>query len=304
MNFKQLEAFYWLTQLRNYNRVANALGLTQPAVSARISSLEDNLGVQLIDRSSAEFRLTDRGQQVAEYAEAFITLRDAMTDDISAPHPQHLSIGIVGTVASTWAPHFAKAVRDARQNCHIEFQVFSTADLSQKLRQGSIDLAFLMKGANVPWICDDFTLSYRMGWVARPEIANQIKGQISAKEFRHLPIISFSHKTGFRDSISELHPTFAPHHPLFTAYALSTVRDLVREGLGAAALPLAVIADDLKRGDLKEIEVQENLEDCEIVGSYIDTSKKQIHTDLLDLARQSAEAWAKGQNNYVSFTSS
>ena len=55
MNFKQIEAFYWLTQLHNHQRVADHLGLTQPAVSARIAGLEDMLNAQLIDRASAGF---------------------------------------------------------------------------------------------------------------------------------------------------------------------------------------------------------------------------------------------------------
>ena len=63
MNFKQLEAFYWLTKLQSYQRVADHICLTQPAVSARILGLEENLGVKLIDRSASEFRLTEQGHE-------------------------------------------------------------------------------------------------------------------------------------------------------------------------------------------------------------------------------------------------
>ena len=79
MNFKQLEAFYWLSQIRNYRKTADRLGLTQPAVSARILALESHLGKTLIDREAPEFRLTDQGVEVAEFALSFLNLQEAMT---------------------------------------------------------------------------------------------------------------------------------------------------------------------------------------------------------------------------------
>ena len=52
MNFRQLEAFVFVVQYRSFSKAAEELYLSQPTVSTHISSLEEELGVQLITRSS------------------------------------------------------------------------------------------------------------------------------------------------------------------------------------------------------------------------------------------------------------
>ena len=93
MNFKQLEAFYWLSQIQNYRQTAQRLGLTQPAVSARIQSLENDLGKTLIDRTAPSFRLTDQGIEVADFALQFLNLRETMNTRLLDKHKQRLAIG-------------------------------------------------------------------------------------------------------------------------------------------------------------------------------------------------------------------
>ncbi|UIY29852.1 LysR family transcriptional regulator [Neorhizobium galegae] len=96
MNFKQLEAFYWLTRLKSYQRVADHIGLTQPAVSARISGLEDSLGIPLVDRAQSDFTLTEQGYEVAEYAETFLNLSETLTSRLKSKQKD--------VIRSAWFP--------------------------------------------------------------------------------------------------------------------------------------------------------------------------------------------------------
>ena len=50
MNLRFVEAFYWIASLKSISRAAEKLHLTQSAMSSRISTLEDELGVLLLDR--------------------------------------------------------------------------------------------------------------------------------------------------------------------------------------------------------------------------------------------------------------
>lgn len=50
MNLRFVEAFYWVASLKSISRAADKLFLTQSAMSSRISTLEDELGVLLLDR--------------------------------------------------------------------------------------------------------------------------------------------------------------------------------------------------------------------------------------------------------------
>jgi len=61
LNLRFVEAFYWVVSLKSVTRAAEKLFLTQPAVSSRISALESELGVLLLDRRDKHFRLTLAG---------------------------------------------------------------------------------------------------------------------------------------------------------------------------------------------------------------------------------------------------
>ena len=77
-----------------FRKSADVCFLTQPTISARISSLEKELGVRLIDRNGREAFLTDYGKVFYKYASEMLETRNRATDCI-----QDLSREIEGMVA-------------------------------------------------------------------------------------------------------------------------------------------------------------------------------------------------------------
>ena len=63
MDLELLRTFLELHRTRHFGRSAEALSVTQAAVSSRLKSLEDRLGVRLFDRSTREMRLTPEGSR-------------------------------------------------------------------------------------------------------------------------------------------------------------------------------------------------------------------------------------------------
>ena len=57
MNLRFVEVFYWVASLKSISRAAEKLFLTQSAMSSRISTLEEELGVLLLDRADKQFKL-------------------------------------------------------------------------------------------------------------------------------------------------------------------------------------------------------------------------------------------------------
>lgn len=76
MDFKQLEAFVNVVDLKSFSKTAEKLYLTQPTISAHISSLEKELGVQLVVRSAKEALPSEEGKILYEYAQDMLALRD------------------------------------------------------------------------------------------------------------------------------------------------------------------------------------------------------------------------------------
>lgn len=77
MDFRQIEAFVYVIRYRSFSRAADAIYLTQPTVSSHISSLENELGIKLIDRSGKEIEPTKAGKIFYDYANNLINIRDS-----------------------------------------------------------------------------------------------------------------------------------------------------------------------------------------------------------------------------------
>lgn len=76
MDFKQIEVFINVAKHKSFSRAANAVFLSQPAVSSHISILEKELNVQLFDRTSKEVLLTPAGESFLRYAIEIINTRN------------------------------------------------------------------------------------------------------------------------------------------------------------------------------------------------------------------------------------
>ena len=74
MNIKQLEAFVRIVKNKSFSQTAKELYLTQPTVSSYISSLEEDLGVQLFTRTTKEVHTTSEGEQIYLYAKDIVNL--------------------------------------------------------------------------------------------------------------------------------------------------------------------------------------------------------------------------------------
>lgn len=83
MDFKQIEAFVTVVEQKSFSKAADICLLTQPTISARISTLEKELGVRLIDRNGKETYLTDYGKVFYKYAAEMLDTRDKATNSIN-----------------------------------------------------------------------------------------------------------------------------------------------------------------------------------------------------------------------------
>lgn len=93
MEIGQLEAFERASRDGNFTRAAESLGLTQPAISTRISTLEAELGGMLFERRGRELRLTPLGEQFLPYAQRMLSV---MADSLQVA--QNVKQGRLGEV--------------------------------------------------------------------------------------------------------------------------------------------------------------------------------------------------------------
>src|SRR5512138_964403 len=78
MDFDQLETFLEVARHTSFSRAAEKRFRTQPAISAQIRSLEDEVGAKLFDRSGGKVAVTAAGKVFQKYVEDMIEARRAM----------------------------------------------------------------------------------------------------------------------------------------------------------------------------------------------------------------------------------
>ncbi|MDO6713205.1 LysR substrate-binding domain-containing protein [Aliiglaciecola sp. 2_MG-2023] len=153
MNLHALRVFHRVAQLGSFSRAADALCISQPAVSKALKELEHQLGMQLIARASRgkKLALTEGGQSLFNHAKSIFAIEQAALEDVRARtglKQGTLVLGASTTIAGYWlAPYLA---RFTQQYPHIkvEVQVANTAQIEQALLACTIDLALVEGHAN------------------------------------------------------------------------------------------------------------------------------------------------------------
>src|SRR6476659_6663249 len=83
MDTKQLAAFCAVVERKSCSQAAERLGVTQPAVSLQIRSLEKRLGRQLLDRSGRRVEPTEAGLRLYRGAQRLLALEESVLQDVS-----------------------------------------------------------------------------------------------------------------------------------------------------------------------------------------------------------------------------
>src|SRR3954466_1004617 len=82
MDTRQLAAFCEVVDRKSFSQAAERLGVTQPAVSLQIRSLEKRLGVQLLDRSGRRVEPTEAGQRLYRNAQRMLAADDQLLEEL------------------------------------------------------------------------------------------------------------------------------------------------------------------------------------------------------------------------------
>ncbi len=139
-----MELFVELAKLRNFGRAAAALDITASTLSRRISSLESELGVPLIRRSTRSFALTESGQEFFERSRKIVAEATRTREEIGANFTNvsgHLRVGAPADLVTTLlAPVFAKY---CRENPSVSIEIIAT-QAQPDLTSDSLDIAFLV----------------------------------------------------------------------------------------------------------------------------------------------------------------
>ncbi|RAI00056.1 LysR family transcriptional regulator [Acuticoccus sediminis] len=146
MTLDQVRIFLAVAERRHVTRAAEALNLTQSAVSSAISALEAQHGVRLFDRVGRGIEPTEAGLTFMEAARSLLAQAETtklVLDDLASEMRGRLRITASQTVASYWLPRHLMALHDRHPGVEIDLTVGNTATAAAAVMDGTADLGFV-----------------------------------------------------------------------------------------------------------------------------------------------------------------
>lgn len=146
MNLRAFEYLLALEQQGGFHKAAAACHVSQPALSIQVKKLEDELGIQLLERGRAGFFFTPAGKEVL--ARARIVMRQvAEIEELATvwndPYAGSISIGAFPTLAPYYFPQIIDHLVDSYPNLQVNLVEEKTNVLIDRLNAGTLDAAFL-----------------------------------------------------------------------------------------------------------------------------------------------------------------
>lgn len=145
MELYQLRSFVTVAALGHVTRAAERLHVSQPAVSAQLKALEDELGVELFERTRGGVHLTAAGERLLPHAEAVLSAAQALRDEAGALVRDVAGTLRLGTVADAALTRLgellsASVERYGRLKLELHHEISGVA--LAKVRDGALDASF------------------------------------------------------------------------------------------------------------------------------------------------------------------
>lgn len=257
-----LELLLAVARHGSLGRAARELGITQPAASSRIRSMERQLGVALVDRSPRGSRLTDAGalvtdwaRRVVEAAEAF----DAGAQALRGRRDSRLRVAASMTIAEYLLPGWLIALRAQRPGTAVSLLAGNSAMVARRLLAGEADLGFV-EGLSVAEGLDGAVIGHdRLLVVAAPSHPwARRRAPLTPAELAATPLILRERGSGTRQVLdSALSACGGLAEPLLELASTTAVKAAAVSGAGPAVLSELAVTEELTARRLTAVPVEE-----------------------------------------------
>lgn len=252
----QVEAFLAVGTFGGFRRAAEALRLTQPAVSARIRALEDSLGVALFERGKHGFALSAAGRALRPHAERLlqaVALARQAVHDLRPAAGGALQIAAVLSICTYLLPDVLKRFQSAHPKTLITVRSGHSKDVLEMVLRGEAEVG-LARSLHHPGV---ETVSLRddpLILVARPAAWPAGQRRARLEEVADRPLVFFDRGSS---DWTLTHGLFrraglVPNVAL-EVETIETAKKMVERGVGFAFLPHLAVGRELRRRSLVAI---------------------------------------------------
>lgn len=295
-----LRYFVTVAEERHFARAAQRLHIAQPPLSQQIRKLEQQLQVELIDRSRRPIELTDAGMAMFHEAKLALTYGErafAAARRAASGHLGHLHIGALQAAVDGVLSYVMRTHRREFPDVKLELTELSTDEQVTQLVDHRIDVGFLRGPVDEPSlniqtliqdplaavVCDDHPLADR-GRIAPAELADQpfILWTRSAAPTTYADVVELFRRHGIQPHVVDESPR------------IKTILALVASGAGVALLPTSFI--NLSRHGVRFVPLCEPLPYRPLALAWRRGNRAPSIDRFLEVATRTAPAYVRDLN--------
>ncbi len=256
MTLRHLKIFVSVCEYGTITRTAEALHITQPAISHTIAELERYYSITLFDRINQRLVLTDVGKEVLSKAQEIVRGFDEFEDFVSSgSHSPKVRIGCSLTLGQTVIPAFLQLVRTQYPHIQPQVTIKLSVALEEALENGSLDFALVEGEVNSPYLTAIPFKQDNFIFVANTEF--EIPDHVTVEALCRYPLLlrerGSSSREFFERMLTKNHLRCEPAIDSANNQALVAA---LYASIGVALLPESYVEGHIGRGKFRKIEVE------------------------------------------------
>ena len=300
---RRLQVFHAVAKHLSFTKAAEALFMTQPAVTFQIRQLEEHFDTRLFDRAHGRIALTAAGQVALEYAERILGMSaelDTRLKEMSGQVAGPLLIGASTTIAEFMLPQVLGEFKSRYPGVVPRLFVANSEAVQARIAERTLDLGFIEGESHLPSLVTDTCSEDELQVVCAPSHPLAKAGSVAPKALTEHAYISREPGSGTREVIDHyLQKAGVPPDALQVVIELGSpeaLKGLAATGLGFAIMSRATVAKETQLGQLVRIPLAPRLTrrlsvvypkerfHSRLVNSFVQFAKERF------AAMQSAEA--------------
>jgi len=204
MNVLQYEALVKTLECGTLSKAAEEMGYTQSGLSRMINSMEEQLGLKLVERDRAGVRLTPEGEIIMPYIRGVLYAQKNLDEAVGQINGRQLGLVRIGTFNSAsaqWLPGMIKEFSEEHPDVRFELIHGTDEETSGLTESGRLDITFTDYPTKYQ-LEEDFLISDPIVCIFAADDPNANRKSISLKELESLPYVALNE--GVDDEITRI----------------------------------------------------------------------------------------------------
>lgn len=257
---RRLQVFHAVAKHLSFTRAAEALFMTQPAVTFQIRQLEDHFGTRLFDRTHGGITLTAEGQVVLDYAERILALSselDTRVKEMGGQVAGPLLIGASTTVAEYLLPQVLGEFKARYPALVPRLIVANSGAVQSRIEERTLDLGFIEGDSHFPTLISEVCCEDELKVICAPSHPLASQKSVTARALRQHAYVTREPGSGTREVTDHyFEKAGVPADSLSVVMEVGSpeaLKGLVATGLGFAIISKAAIVNEIRLGQLVQI---------------------------------------------------